>query len=217
MKTAVFAESMREQPVASPHNSSLWGRDSKSPGATLGSSNLPPGTNNLAAVERHRSRIYSRKSFRKTWLSAGLTDGPLNTPHTRMKPRNALAGRLIRRALECSGTAYVGDGSFAGYEAGKDRTDMPEVPTSPATAVETHPVQAGSRGNRVQGACPKTVTMAAYEVYRHIYGPQEALVTNGCRGGFATSELVAFLYARAFPKDQWGARVDEAFRGMQDI
>jgi hypothetical protein len=41
----------------------------------------------------------------------------LNTPHTRMKPRNSLAGRLIRRALECSGTAYVGDGSFAGYEA----------------------------------------------------------------------------------------------------
>jgi hypothetical protein len=34
-----------------------------------------------------------------------------------MKPRNSLAGRLIRRALECSGTAYVGDGSFAGYEA----------------------------------------------------------------------------------------------------
>jgi hypothetical protein len=39
------------------------------------------------------------------------------TPHTRMKPRNSLAVRLIRRALECSGTAYVGDGSFAGYEA----------------------------------------------------------------------------------------------------
>jgi hypothetical protein len=38
----------------------------------------------------------------------------------RMKPRNTLAGRLIRRALECSGTACVGAGSFAGYEAEND-------------------------------------------------------------------------------------------------
>jgi hypothetical protein len=102
------------------HNQRLrpeMGGDSKSPAARRAGSTPAPGTNNLAAVEHHRSRIRSRKSFRKTVLSSGRTDGPLNTPHTRMKPRNSLAGRLIRRALECSGTAYVGDGSFAGYEA----------------------------------------------------------------------------------------------------
>ena len=77
--------------------------------------------------------------------------------------------------------------------------------------IETHPVQKMIAHDPV---CPKVVTMAAYEVYCHVYGKQEAMVTNGCRGGFAASELVAFLYARSFPKDQWCARVEEAFRGM---
>jgi hypothetical protein len=77
--------------------------------------------------------------------------------------------------------------------------------------IETHPVQTMKAYASV---CPKVVTLAAYEVYCHVYGPQEAMVTNGCRGGFAPSELVAFLYARSFPKEQWVARVEEAFRGM---
>jgi len=59
--------------------------------------------------------------------------------------------------------------------------------------------------------------MAAYEVYSHIYGPQEAMVTGGCRGGFGTGELIAYLYARSFPKEQWRARVDEAFRGAENL
>ena len=54
--------------------------------------------------------------------------------------------------------------------------------------VETHPVQT-RHGPRKQGRAPKVVTMAAYEVYCHVYSPQEALVTGGCRGGFAGGEL----------------------------
>lgn len=79
--------------------------------------------------------------------------------------------------------------------------------------VETHPVQLPYRRPE-KVCCPKTVTMAAYEVYCHVYAPQEAMVTGGCRGGFGAGELVAFLYARSFPKEQWKRRVDEAFHGM---
>jgi hypothetical protein len=80
------------------------------------------------------------------------------------------------------------------------------------TEVATHPVQTKEVRDSV---CPQTVTMAAYEVYCHVYSPQAAMVTGGCRGGFSVGEIVAFLYARGFPKDQWSARVDEAFRGMK--
>ena len=76
-----------------------------------------------------------------------------------------------------------------------------------------HPIQTECchRG----GEAPTAVTMLAYEVYSHVYGPQEALVTNGCRGGFGIGELVAFLYARNFPKTEWRQRVGEAFKGMR--
>ena len=71
-------------------------------------------------------------------------------------------------------------------------------------------------GDRAQIA--ETVYMAAYEVYSHIYGPQKALIDldgRDCRGGFDTGEMIAFLYARSFPRQEWGARVDEALRGMK--
>jgi hypothetical protein len=61
------------------------------------------------------------------------------------------------------------------------------------------------------------VTRAAYEVYCHVCAPQEAMVTGGCRGGFSTGELIAFLYARSFPKSEWRSRVDEAFRGAENL
>lgn len=84
------------------------------------------------------------------------------------------------------------------------------------TPIAVHPVQnnhyASRRGQ--QPVAPQVVTMAAYEVYCHVYGAQEALVTGGCRGGFSVGELVAFLYARSFPKAEWRARFDEALRGM---
>ena len=82
-------------------------------------------------------------------------------------------------------------------------------------AVATHPVQTPRYARKAR--CPQVVTMAAYEVYCHVFRPQEALVTGDCRGGFGVNELIAFLYARAFPRDQWKTRVDEALRGMENI
>ena len=82
--------------------------------------------------------------------------------------------------------------------------------------IERHPVQT-PRFYKGQAWAAKTVTMAAYEVYCHVYGPQEALVTGECRGGFSTGELIAFLYARSFPKAEWRARVDEAIKAAQNL
>ena len=78
---------------------------------------------------------------------------------------------------------------------------------------EFHPIQTQEliRPHR-RAVMPTEVTLRAYEVYSHIYHPQEALVTGECRGGFGVGELVAFLYARSFPKDEWGKRFHEALR-----
>ena len=79
--------------------------------------------------------------------------------------------------------------------------------------IKTFPVQ--TRGPIHDGArANEKVVMAAYEVYCHVFGPQEALITGSCRGGFSAGEIIAFLYARAFPKSEWRQRVDEAFEGM---
>ena len=80
-----------------------------------------------------------------------------------------------------------------------------------------HPVQTKRPNDRTPGQAPQVVTLRAYEVYRHIHGEQEALITGGCRGGFGTGELVAFLYAHSFPKAEWRQRADEAFRGMKGL
>ena len=80
--------------------------------------------------------------------------------------------------------------------------------------VETHPVQA-NRHREQSALVPKAVTLAAYEVYSKVFGPQAALVTGNCRGGFGSGELVALLYARAFPKDEWSDRFYEALTGMK--
>ena len=83
-------------------------------------------------------------------------------------------------------------------------------------AIPVHPVQnnpyARPRGR--SAVAPQVVTMRAYEVYKHVYGEQVALVTGGCRGGFGVGELVALLYAYGFPKSEWSARCREAFTGM---
>ena len=81
--------------------------------------------------------------------------------------------------------------------------------------IERHPVQRHIKHGGTE--CAKTVTMRAYEVYCHVYGEQEALVTGGCRGGFSTGELIAFLYAHSFPKDEWDTRHREAFTGAENI
>lgn len=82
---------------------------------------------------------------------------------------------------------------------------------------DTHPVQLyNSNGGRVgSGRINTLVSMAAYEVYCHVFGPQPAKVEGSCRGGFSAGELIGFLYARSFPKSEWRARFDEALNGMK--
>jgi hypothetical protein len=65
-----------------------------------------------------------------------------------------------------------------------------------------------------KGVVPQAVTLRAYEVYAHVHGPQQALITGDCRGGFGIAELIAFLYAASFPKGEWRDRVGEAFYGL---
>lgn len=80
--------------------------------------------------------------------------------------------------------------------------------------VATHPVQKSTRRHYERAVAPQVVTLRAYEVYKHLYGEQQALITGECRGGFGLGELTAFLYARSFPKDEWRDRFNEALRGM---
>lgn len=63
----------------------------------------------------------------------------------------------------------------------------------------------------------EAVYMAAYEVYCALYGPQPALIEDGCRGGFSAGEIIAFLYARSFHGKEWRARVEEAFEDMHQL
>ncbi len=84
----------------------------------------------------------------------------------------------------------------------------------PEEQIPVHPVQRTRRLDRDPHVAPQIVTMRAYEVYCHVFRPQEALVTGGCRGGFGIGELVAFLYAHSFPKAEWDARFHEALRGL---
>lgn len=83
--------------------------------------------------------------------------------------------------------------------------------------IPTHPVQRRHYLPRDEARCPTIVTMRAYEVYCRVFRPQEALVTGGCRGGFGTGELIAFLYARSFPEKEWDARFHEALKGAQNL
>lgn len=80
--------------------------------------------------------------------------------------------------------------------------------------VDTVPCQVGR--HRSGGKLPRDVHMMAYEVYAHVYGKQEALIENGCRGGFSAGELIAFLYARNFPKQEWSARVRQTFARFEE-
>lgn len=87
--------------------------------------------------------------------------------------------------------------------------------------VVTHPVQfgqkvPGSNDDRRSAQIPETVALRAYEVYCHVWSPQAAMidVAKGCRGGFSVGEVVCFLYARSFPKEEWRRRFEEAQRGM---
>jgi hypothetical protein len=76
-----------------------------------------------------------------------------------------------------------------------------------------HPMQ----NEREQKHLPESVVLRAYEVYCHLYGPQPAMidVVKGCRGGFSVGEIIAFLYARSFPRDEWRWRADGALERKQ--
>jgi hypothetical protein len=66
-----------------------------------------------------------------------------------------------------------------------------------------------------RGWISPSVTKRAYEVYSHLYGGEQTHQRLHERGGFGAGELIAFLYARSFPKDEWRVRSDEAFHGMK--
>lgn len=76
------------------------------------------------------------------------------------------------------------------------------------------PIQTRARSHPSKGATiGEPIYMAAYEVYCHVCGPHPALIDldgKYCRGGFGTCELIAYLYARGFPRAEWRQRVDEA-------
>jgi len=74
------------------------------------------------------------------------------------------------------------------------------------------PAQIGRHGT---GKIPWAMHMAAYEVYSEVFEPQLALVQGGCRGGFGEVELMAFLYARSFPRQEWRQRSDEVFKNVE--
>jgi hypothetical protein len=78
------------------------------------------------------------------------------------------------------------------------------------------PVQQISRRNE-RSKIGNAVHMAAYEVYSHVYAPQQSLIEGDCRGGFGMGELIAYLYARSFPKSEWKQRVKEAFAGNVNL
>jgi hypothetical protein len=82
-----------------------------------------------------------------------------------------------------------------------------------ANDVKLMPVQSNPR-NREAANLNAVVVLRAYEVYCELYGAQPAMVTGWCRGGFSSGEIIAYLYARSFPKTEWRVRTDEAFRGM---
>ncbi len=76
------------------------------------------------------------------------------------------------------------------------------------------PIQRSHLAITASSTVPEPVYMAAYEVYCECYGPQLAMIEGWCRGGFSVGELTAFLYAKAFPKEEWRKRVNEAFEGQ---
>jgi hypothetical protein len=78
------------------------------------------------------------------------------------------------------------------------------------------PAQIGRSG--ASGKIPWAVHLMAYEVYSEIFGKQDALVDRvgrNCRGGFGIAELIGFLYARNFPRDQWDKKFHEAIDGLE--
>lgn len=77
------------------------------------------------------------------------------------------------------------------------------------------PVQRTRLLLRDRTVIPRSVYIRAYEVYCGVFGEQQAMIEGGCRGGFDVIEVVAFLYARSFPKAEWRDRINETLEGMK--
>lgn len=86
------------------------------------------------------------------------------------------------------------------------------APMRETPPTEFHPIQS----DRPPKELPTAVTLLAYEVYCELWGPQPAMIEGWCRGGFGNLELIAFLYAHAFPRAEWRRRFDEACQHRQD-
>ena len=86
--------------------------------------------------------------------------------------------------------------------------DCPQCRVPDIMPVQTRPYHS-------DGRLRKEVVLRAYEVYVHCYGEQRAMVEGGCRGGFSTGEIVAMLYARTFPREEWRNRMEEAYKHME--
>ena len=80
---------------------------------------------------------------------------------------------------------------------------------------KTMPVQKSRLGYNEQAHVNEAVYMRVYEIYSHVFAPQQAMIEGACRGGWSIGEMAAFLYAGNFSKDQWRDRFDEALKGMK--
>jgi hypothetical protein len=79
------------------------------------------------------------------------------------------------------------------------------------------PMQSQDTSRRNGMRIGRAVYLRAYEVYSHVFSPQPALLEGGCRGGMHYGEIIAFLYAYPFPKQEWKQRFEEALEGMRII
>lgn len=92
---------------------------------------------------------------------------------------------------------------------------LTDVEIEKADDADRFPVQLNLEMPRKGETIPRDMYLAAYEVYCVVHAPQAALVQGNCRGGFSVGEVLAFLYARSFPRNQWRAVCDDLFaRGI---
>ena len=147
-------------------------------------------------------------------------------------PHECSARGLAKPFLHIMPKADACDHDFQGFRAFEDGNGGEQVCTrcgmgamayslamnvmlTPEQIGKFHPIQVSDVTRYGRSFMPSEVTLRAYEVYCHLFGEQDALIDfagRGCRSGFGVGELVAFLYARSFPKQEWQQRFDEALR-----
>lgn len=68
-------------------------------------------------------------------------------------------------------------------------------------------------GRAMRRIIPWSLHLQAYEVYSHLFGADQSARRMADRGGFSECELIAFLSAHPFPRDEWQQRVDAYVSG----